>query len=397
MRNFLSMTYRMAHQVSQTRQPILAIVSHTLRRDLEEPLRYFKRLRIIHLYRDASYQDMTATDSRSHLIRYRDARHVAELLAEIRPDIIQGPEPYASRLALRNAWAVYRCARRTRTPYFFPVFENVPPRRKFGPILGVIMEQLLGWYGRAAAGVIALNAGAEHNLLAAGIDQRTITRLMWGTWGIDTQEFRPLRKHKADRPTVFFVGRISAKKGLDDLLTAWESILAAVPTARLMVGGPALDADSQALLECLTRTPASTYLGPIKNAELPRYFQQAWVTVAPSVTTNTWAEQVGMINLQSLACGTPVVTTRSGAISEYVGIGNGALLVPEHDVTGLSETVAQLLKDDAARERLGKQGRAYIQRQYEVSNNVRRCEAYVLGLLERHTQKKDKVTGKSDQ
>ncbi len=374
----------MAYSSTTTRKPVLALVSHTLRRDLEEPLRHFTHLAIVHLYHDASYRDMSQADFASQPIRYVDSKDLGRRLGELKPDIIQGPEPYASRLALRNAWVVYRYAKATGTPYFFPMFENRPPRIKFGLLIGSIMTWLLGWYAARAAGVITLNQGARESLLAAGVPASKLTRLSWGTWGIDTKEFAPDTKRQSERPMVLFVGRISAKKGIDDLLTAWDSILAAVPTARLVVGGPALDEDSQILLDRLQHTPAGEYVGPIKNTDLPRYFQSAWVTVAPSVTTKTWAEQVGMINLQSLACGTPVVTTRSGAIPEYVGSGNGAQCIDEHDVSGMSQAVIELLTDAQRREQLGRKGRTHVAKQYEVVQNVRRCEEYVLGLLARN-------------
>lgn len=367
-----------------SRKPVLAIISHTLRRDLEEPLRHFTRIEIVHLYHDASYSDMKEADFASKPIRYSTAKDLERTLRELKPDIIQGPEPYASKIALNNAWVVYRYAQTTGTPYFFPMFENRPPRIKFGLPVGAFMEWVLGRYARSAAGVIALNDGAKDSLLAAGVDPRKVTRLSWGTWGIDIAEFAADPKRRSKRPTVLFVGRISAKKGLDDVLTAWESILAAVPTARLIVGGPALDADGETLLRRIKQSPASTYVGPIKNVDLAQYFQEAWVTVAPSVTTNIWAEQVGMINLQSLSCETPVVTTRSGAIPEYVGAGSGAALIDEHDVTGMSQAVIELLSDAGKRAQLGKKGRAYIAKQYEVVKNVRRCEEYVLDLLQQN-------------
>lgn len=363
------------------RLPVLAIVSHTLRRDLEEPLRHFTRLQIVHLYHDASYKDMKEADFASKPIRYADSGDLARRLRELKPDIVQGPEPYASKIALANAWVVYRYSQATGTPFFFPMFENRPPRTKFGPFVGPLMEWALGRYATKASSVIVLNDGAKDNLIAAGVAHGKLQRLNWGTWGIDTTEFSPSAKQRSTRPTVLFVGRISAKKGLDDLLAAWESILASAPTTKLIVGGPALDSDSEALVRRLEQTPAATYVGPIKNTELARYFQEAWVTVAPSVTTNAWAEQVGMINLQSLACGTPVVTTRSGAIPEYVGKGNGAILVDEHDVAGMSEAVLMLLEDSTARQRLGTKGRLWIEKQYEVVQNVGRCEEYVLKLL----------------
>ncbi|MBI2589812.1 glycosyltransferase family 4 protein [Candidatus Berkelbacteria bacterium] len=357
----------------------LALVSQTLRRDLEDPLKYFKKLKILHFYTDASYGDMREEDFASTPIRYRDSAQLARLLEEAKPDIIQGPEPYASRLALKNAWIVAQYARRTRTPYFFPVFENRPVLEKFGWPVGLFMQTILGVYGRAAAGVINLNLGARANLIAAGVPEHKITRLNWGTWGIDVAEFDSDPKRRSTYPLVFFVGRVSEAKGVPDLLSAWPKILELYPKAKLVIGGPI---DPQSPLNAQIKdSPATTFLGPIKNAELPRYFQEAWVTVAPSVTTKTWEEQVGMINLQSLACATPVVTTNSGAIPEYVGENHGAILVPEHAPETITRAVCQFLADAKRRVLAGQRGRRHVVKEYEVKKNVERDEEYVLSLL----------------
>lgn len=365
-------------------KPTLAIVSETLRRDLQDPLKYFTKLRILHFYKDSGYKDMRDEDFAAQPIQYRDADHLAELLEEHRPDIIQGPEPYASRRAFANAWTVYRYAQRTGTPYVFPVLENRPASIKFGPFVGWFMERILGIYGRAAAGVIYLNEGAKRSLRSAGVPASKLTKLNWGTWGIDTAEFKQAPTKRSKRPIVFFVGRISERKGLPDLLNAWPSILEALPTAKLVVGGPTIDEEGAALVERMTSMDATTYLGPIKNIELPRYFQEAWVTVAPSVTIKIWEEQVGMVLLQSLACSTPVVSTTSGAIPEYVGEGNGATLVHEHDSAGIARATVTLLVDAKRREAEGKRGVAHVMKHYEVKANVRRDEEYVLSLLKKN-------------
>lgn len=362
-------------------RPKLAIISETLRRDLQDPLKYFKRVEILHFYRDSGYKDMRDEDFAAKPIQYRDAAHLSQLLDEHRPDIIQGPEPYASRKALANAWTVYRYAQRTGTPYIFPMFENRPAAIKFGPFVGWWMEQLLGIYGRAAAGVIYLNAGAKRSLRSAGVPATKLTKLNWGTWGIDTAEFKPAPTKRSKRPIVFFVGRISDRKGLPDLLNAWPSILEAVPTAKLVIGGPTIDEEGAALVERMTSMAATTYVGPIKNAELPRFFQEAWVTVAPSVTITIWEEQVGMVLLQSLACATPVVSTTSGAIPEYVGDGHGATLVEEHDSAGLARATITYLTDAKRREADGARGVAHVVKHYEVQANVALDEQYVLDRL----------------
>lgn len=362
----------------KTDRPTMLMVSQTLRRDLENPLKYFTKLSVVHCYTDAGYGDMRPEDFASKPIEYTTPRDLERILWEVRPDIIQAQEPYASRLAFHNAWVVARYAKATGTPYLFPVFENRPPVEKYGRLKGWVVQQVVRWFGRGAAGVVTLNEGARRNLLAAGIPMKKLNRLNWGTWGIDMEEFSPTPAKRSKRPLLFFVGRVSAAKGVPDILAAWPTILAAVPTAQLVIAGPGATPELTAMI---AKSPATKQLGAIKNAELPDYFREAWVTIAPSVTTPGWEEQVGMINLQSLACETPVVTTRSGAIPEYVQEGVGATLVDEHDSAGLAAAAIRLLTDKAFRAKQGTRGRRHVERHYEVRANVAVNEAYVLKLL----------------
>lgn len=366
-------------------RPTLAIISQTLRRDLEDPLKYFTRCKLVHLYVDAGYGDMRPEDFASAPVKYATPEDLERELKRIKPDIIQAQEPYASRLALKNAWVVERYARATNTPYFFPVFENRPPHIKFGWFVAPFVQWVVGRFGRNAAGVVTLNDGAKRNLLAAGVPSEKLTRLNWGTWGIDTKEFAPAPRRRSTRPLLFFVGRVAASKGVPEILQAWPKILAAVPTARLVIAGPGSD---ETLRAAIATSPATEGLGAIKNAELARYFQEAWVTAAPSVTTKIWEEQVGMVNLQSLSCGTPVVTTRSGAIPEYVKEGHGAALVPEHDAEAIATAVIRWFTTPTELKRASEAGRAYILKHYEVKANVERDEDYVLKLLRAHARGK---------
>src|SRR5437870_1386445 len=93
-------------------RPRLAIVSTVIRRDLLAPLRYFTEFEIIHFYRAAEYGDLTAQDISPNLIPYGSSRELERLLFDLRPDVIQGVEPFS--LALQPyLWACFRVARLT--------------------------------------------------------------------------------------------------------------------------------------------------------------------------------------------------------------------------------------------------------------------------------------------
>jgi glycosyltransferase involved in cell wall biosynthesis len=100
------------------------------------------------------------------------------------------------------------------------------------------------------------------------------------------------------------------------------------------------------------------------------------------VSTGRWEEYVGMTNLQAMACGLPVVSTRSGAIPEYVPATAG-LLVPQRDPQALAGAVLDLLSDPARRERMGQAGRAHAVEFYDARRSVLRAEEELLCLLDR--------------
>ena len=89
-----------------------------------------------------------------------------------------------------------------------------------------------------------------------------------------------------------------------------------------------------------------------------------------------------MTNIQAMACGLPVVSTRSGAIPEYVPDGRAGFLVPECDPQALAGAILRLLGDEALRQRMGAAARDYALEHYDARANVARAEEQLLGWVE---------------
>jgi len=122
-------------------------------------------------------------------------------------------------------------------------------------------------------------------------------------------------------------------------------------------------------------------LGIVKHRDLPPYFRAVDLTVTPSITTKRWEEQIGMVNIQSMACGTPVVSTRSGAIPEYVKHDETGILVPERDVDSLAGAIKKLLEEGELRKKFGKNARKYVVENFDAKKNIETNEKIVLDLL----------------
>jgi glycosyltransferase involved in cell wall biosynthesis len=143
-----------------------------------------------------------------------------------------------------------------------------------------------------------------------------------------------------DNDYVLFVGTIEPRKGLDDLLAVWDSL--PTPRPRLVLCGDAGWGDVR-----LPRDAEVTgYVDRIRVRELYRH---ALAFVYPSRY-----EGFGIPPLEAMACGAPVIATRTGAIPEYAD--GAALLIDPGDRTGLRDALVRVLTDAPLRRELRSRG-----------------------------------------
>jgi len=160
------------------------------------------------------------------------------------------------------------------------------------------------------------------------------------------------------RSFVFFCGRHRYYKGLETLVRAAKHIRASVVIAG---DGPetprlkALSSESGAFV---------SFPGPLSHEDLVAHLHAAAVFVFPSVARS---EAFGLGILEAHAAGTPVVATRLGTGVEFANLhGETGLNVPPGDHEPLAEAVNALLSDDARRERMGRQARERVQRDFQA-------------------------------
>ncbi|MFH9428241.1 glycogen synthase [Streptomyces sp. NPDC017615] len=185
--------------------------------------------------------------------------------------------------------------------------------------------------------------------------------------GIDTRLYRPdpgtdaLRRHGIDpeRPYVLFVGRITRQKGVPQLLRAVREI---DPEAQVVLCAgapdtPEIDREFRDRFQELGAVRAGVFWIPqmLPRAEVVQLLTHAAVFVCPSVY-----EPLGIVNLEAMACGTPVVASRVGGIPEVVDDGRTGLLVDTGDdfEANLARALDTVLADPVAARRMGEAGRA---------------------------------------
>ncbi len=401
----------MSAPVPEGREPaILAILTTVLRADFHKPLRHFRDFSIWHFHH-RSAPDIAPAELGPQVIRFRNLPDLIIKILRLKPHLIQGGEPYDFPAQLPLIVATLITSWLLRIPYYFPTFENIPPEIKFShirrlkinlsPCLIPFIKWLARIYSRRAALIFAVNQGAEKNMLELGVPENRISRLLYATWGVDTELFSPDEKAQPERSAqeqkaalpdmgangILFVGRLIKEKGLLTLLDALAMVKKQVPDARLfIIGYGPLEREIHDYASRLGIADAVKFLGTIANDLLPPYFRRARVTVTPSITTRRWAEQVGMVNIQSMACGTPVISTTSGSIPEFVIDGETGILVPENDPQALAKAITRLFTDYRLWRTLSANARSYALKNYDARENIRRVEQLLKALLLKRKQ-----------
>lgn len=359
-------------------RPRLALVSTGIRRDLLAPLKYFRRFELTHLYAKIEYGDLLPQDMDETLVRYTSPLDLYSRLVRAYPAVIQTVEPL-SLYQQPALWACWLAARRSKARLMMVSFENRPLGVKFGGWLARMLRLSVRPLLRRACLVSALNEGARSNLLECGADPARLLRLMWGVWGVDLSEFAPATARPPRPPTVLYAGRLVPAKGIFVLLDALAQLRTRIPGARLLVAGDGAARDEfERRARELGAGDAVELLGTVKHRAMPQVFNRADVVAVPSLTTRRWAEQVGMVVLQAMACGVPVVASRSGALPEYMPDGVAGLLVPENDAPALANAVYSILTDAPLRSRFSQAARAYASAHYDASRNVGAAETLVM-------------------
>jgi glycosyltransferase involved in cell wall biosynthesis len=201
-------------------------------------------------------------------------------------------------------------------------------------------------------------------------------------YGIDLAHFENVEisqveaiKRQYGHPLLLFVGRLRYYKGLQTLLEAMRSVEARL----LVVGTGPMEREWRALAAELGLGGKVSFLGEISDDELPPYYHACDLFVLPA---SHRSEAFGVVQIEAMACGKPVVCTELGTGTSYVNVhGQTGLVVPPRAPSALAEAIQQLLADEELRKEMGERGRAWVAQEFSKETMVERVVRLYKGLL----------------
>ena len=241
--------------------------------------------------------------------------------------------------------------------------------RLYAPLLRLVLK-------RAAGIAVSSPAYVESSPFLRRVRQKC--RLIH--FGIDLGRFEQtaqvqadaqrLRNRFGDRPLLLFIGRLRHYKGVDVLIRAMHKVDAHL----LIIGtGPKLAA-WQELARAQGLTDRLTFLGQCTEEETLAARHAAQLFVLPS--TNR-AEALGIVQLEAMACGLPVVCTELGTGTSYVNRhAETGLVVPPNDAQALADAINRLLADPTLRAQMGAAGRKRVQEAFSLPGMIRKTVSF---------------------
>lgn len=276
---------------------------------------------------------------------------IRQRLEDFRPDLIHIVNP-----AVLGLGGLYY-AKSLEVPLLASYHTHLPKYLEhygLGMLEGVMWELLKAVHNQAQINLCTSTAMQEA-LTSHGIERVSV----WQK-GVDTELFDPsltspkVRTHLTqghpDSPLLLYVGRLSAEKEIDRI----KPVLEAIPNARLALVG---DGPYRAELEKHFEGTATYFVGYLTGQDLAAAFASADAFVFPSRT-----ETLGLVLLEAMAAGCPVIAANAGGIPDIVTDGVNGYLFDPADEQGAIQAAQRLLNNPEARDLLRQNARQEAER-----------------------------------
>jgi len=311
-----------------------------------------------------------ASDS---VLRVSISMHLAPTIKEVMKrehfDIVHLHEPFMPMLCS----AVLRFS-----PYVnvgtFHAAQGKPGYNWGGPITKIMLHyRRRHLHGYIAVSPVAQKYAssyvpAEYEIIPNGVDIHRFT-----------PDIKPLEQYMDGKLNIVFLSRLELRKGANYLLKAFFEVKKQMPNTRLIIcgSGVALRRRYELWVQ-RNRLQDVIFTGMVPEQDKPRYYRTADVFCLPA----TGKESFGLILVEAMATGRPIVATNIPGYASVVTNGEEGLLVPPRTVQPLADAILTLLNDKKKREEMGQKGVITAQK-YDWEGIARRVLAYYEKTIEK--------------
>lgn len=192
--------------------------------------------------------------------------------------------------------------------------------------------------------------------------------------GVDLNRFNPELDGESirdklgikNRPIVFTLRAFVPKNGVEYLIKSAPEVLNVFPDAVFIIGGDGLLRPSlESLVNTLGLSQNVIFAGRIPYIDLPYFYSACDVFVIPSIV-----EAFGLVTVEAMACGKPVIGTNVGGIPDTIKNGINGYLVNPKDPKSLAEKIVFLLESPSLAKRMGKKGRRIAEENFDVEKRI---------------------------
>ena len=324
----------------------IEIILFSLTSCKDESYEYFQNVKI----ECASHQTNGSFFSKLNYLKA--VPRLKKLIEEIHPDIVHAH--YASSYGLLGALA------KTNIPYIISVwgsdvydFPNITP---FG-------KQVIRYNLKKADYILSTS-----HVMAEETRKYTDKPITVTPFGVDTALFRPITVPESDEFVIGNVKTLRPKYGIDVLIRAADIVIKNNPDKKIRLEiygeGPQKDELVQ-LTESLGIKDKVTFMGFIQNDQLPIIYNSVSVSVSVSDS-----ESFGVVAVEAMSCGCPVVTSDADGFTEVVKNGETGFIVPKRNPEATANAIQKIVDNASLRDSMGKAGRERVKSLYDWEDNV---------------------------
>lgn len=214
----------------------------------------------------------------------------------------------------------------------------------------------LKWFVNNSVKTITNSSATRDSCLKAGIEKDKLNII---PFGVDIDFYKPLKVPKDKKMFhILAVGYLIERKGFEYLIKAVKEVLNEHKNVRLtIVGSGPLEKKLKNIIKELKLEDNAKIMKNVSDEELLYLYNSSDLFVLPSIVDSQGnTEGLGVVLLEAMACGLPVIGSDTGGIPDIIQNKDTGLLVPEKDVSSLSEAILNLIENEELRENIAING-----------------------------------------